>query len=576
MDMSDYVPQEWVDDDGSGTTGTAVTADRMNHIEQGIQDVEGLPGPPGPEGPAGVDGAPGPEGPEGPAGADGAPGPAGADGAAGPKGDPGNPGAAGPKGDPGDPGAAGAAGPAGAAGAPGPEGPEGPPGPSTVVGRYVIEVGAPPAWPDPAAPGTIYVDTVDWANLTHMYVATTDLDGTDHFNSWSSVVEPGTKLNLVKSGNTAIFTRVIVGNRPLVQPSYADIAWLVVWGTTDPALADGDEVQLEVYIAPRVGGVAMPTNVGWSSNWQYIGGDIVVKDGVTWLAFAGSAKGVPPSSESGYWQALPGSYRGAWVATTRYQAGDIVDSGGTLYIGQATSSWVNATAPSADATRWRSLGGGGTAEVAIATGTPSGSEVLWVDTDEPGVSLSDWAKPSLVTSLPSTPYDGQEIYFVASAANGIIWHLRYRAAAVGLYKWEYVGGPPLVDEVVNAAPEPTSSTTYTDLTTPGPVLTVPLAGEYDVELSFVGYHGTAGGSCVMNYDVGGAGVAVAHAATATVGSIGGADLVRAVRTKRRVFTNPTTVLTAKYKTFSGTAQFAGSNNIDGASRHMRLTPVRVG
>lgn len=29
-------------------------------------------------------------------------------------------------------------------------------------------------------------------------------------------------------------------------------------------------------------------------------------------------------------------------------------------------------------------------EVAIATGTPAGTEILWVDTDEPGVDLSDW------------------------------------------------------------------------------------------------------------------------------------------------------------------------------------------
>jgi hypothetical protein len=37
--MADYSPLTWVDDDGSGTVGTAVTAARMNNIEQGIEDA---------------------------------------------------------------------------------------------------------------------------------------------------------------------------------------------------------------------------------------------------------------------------------------------------------------------------------------------------------------------------------------------------------------------------------------------------------------------------------------------------------------------------------------------------------
>lgn len=34
-----YVPETWVDDDGTGTTGTSVTADRMNNIEQGVANA---------------------------------------------------------------------------------------------------------------------------------------------------------------------------------------------------------------------------------------------------------------------------------------------------------------------------------------------------------------------------------------------------------------------------------------------------------------------------------------------------------------------------------------------------------
>src|SRR5699024_293384 len=72
-----YTPFEWADGEEGGTP---ITAERLNHIENGIADIELTPGPEGPEGP------------RGPAGADGE------DGAAGPKGD---------KGDPGEDGAAG-------------------------------------------------------------------------------------------------------------------------------------------------------------------------------------------------------------------------------------------------------------------------------------------------------------------------------------------------------------------------------------------------------------------------------------------------------------------------------------
>ena len=74
-----YDKQVWIDDDGTLTVGTLVTADRMNHIEQGIEDASetaGTPGPqgdPGPPGADGADGAPGPQGDPGPPGEDGSP-----------------------------------------------------------------------------------------------------------------------------------------------------------------------------------------------------------------------------------------------------------------------------------------------------------------------------------------------------------------------------------------------------------------------------------------------------------------------------------------------------------------------
>lgn len=65
-----YEPYQWHDGEGGGTP---ITAERLNHIEQGIADVELTPGPEGPQGPEGPEGPQGPQGPEGPAGADGFP-----------------------------------------------------------------------------------------------------------------------------------------------------------------------------------------------------------------------------------------------------------------------------------------------------------------------------------------------------------------------------------------------------------------------------------------------------------------------------------------------------------------------
>lgn len=97
----------------------------------------------------------------------------------------------------------------------------------------------------------------------------------------------------------------------------------------------------------------------------------------------------------------------------------------------------------------------------------------------------------IVSSLPGSPFDGQEIYFQSAgmATAGTVWHFRYRAGG-GTYKWEYLGGPPLAVEGVggrvDGTEESTTSTTITTLTTAGPAITAPLAGEFDCRLSVYG------------------------------------------------------------------------------------------
>ena len=131
-----------------------------------------------------------------------------------------------------------------------------------------------------------------------------------------------------------------------------------------------------------------------------------------------------------------------------------------------------------DGSAWVAIpGGGGGAGVHVDPVAPSDTEMLWIDTDEwGGVSAA-----GLVTSLPSSPVDGQECYYqnAAMATDGLVWHLRYRSAG-GTYKWEFVGGPALLaaTTVATLSMGRIGTTVYV---ASGSV-TVPLAGEYDTEI----------------------------------------------------------------------------------------------
>ena len=107
-----------------------------------------------------------------------------------------------------------------------------------------------------------------------------------------------------------------------------------------------------------------------------------------------------------------------------------------------------------------------------------GQMVYEKDTDRVLVySGTAWVMPgtsTLVTSLPSSPVDGQIIDYVADSTNGVVWRFRYRSASASAYKWEFIGGGQLDSYV--AAQQSTSSTTTISLS--GPSVTVPFAGDY--------------------------------------------------------------------------------------------------
>jgi hypothetical protein len=103
------------------------------------------------------------------------------------------------------------------------------------------------------------------------------------------------------------------------------------------------------------------------------------------------------------------------------------------------------------------------------------------------------------TTLPASPADGQEAILVDSlTAPTYQWRFRYNAARA-TNKWEFIGGAPASAYVATA--EATSSTSYVALATPGPSITVPRAGIYDVRIGCDIQNVDQTGS-LMSYDLG--------------------------------------------------------------------------
>jgi len=205
------------------------------------------------------------------------------------------------------------------------------------------------------------------------------------------------------------------------------------------------------------------------------------------------------------------------------------------------------------------IGSAGTGAIGAGAGTVG-------DVYPPGfirifTELAQGGNIPLVSSLPSPAYDGQEVYYLADAANGVIWHLRYRAASTSAYKWEFVGGPSLYGYV--AASESRASATNGDLTTLGPDVTPPLAGDYDAEWGARMQSSVAGVfEAYMSIPALGT-EACSHIFAAQFA--GGNGVIKV----RKTITPAGTLLRAKYSTQGGLqASFGG--------RWLEVTPIRVG
>lgn len=170
-----------------------------------------------------------------------------------------------------------------------------------------------------------------------------------------------------------------------------------------------------------------------------------------------------------------------------------------------------------------------------------------------------------VSTLPSSPIDGQEVYYqnAAMATAGVVWRLRYNSASANANKWESVGGTPLLVEI--ATSESTSSLSATDLATVGPSVTAPLAGVYQLAMgASVFIQNLTGASAVRNASFGAAG------AGAGIGGdiAAGASLQTSLSRETLVTLTASQLVKVQYQVTAGTAAFS--------SRWVSILPVRVG
>lgn len=147
------------------------------------------------------------------------------------------------------------------------------------------------------------------------------------------------------------------------------------------------------------------------------------------------------------------------------------------------------------------------------------------------------------TSFPGSPTDGTRYVYAADTTNGIFWHFRYYGASS---YWAFIGGPPLWAEV-NGVNESSASTTYVALTTAGPSVTLPFAGDYDVEIQAELTNTTNGAESWASYDIGGTGAVDADGTRITGDN---AAAVWAVRRKRKTGLSAV-ALTMKYRCSAG-------------------------
>lgn len=165
-------------------------------------------------------------------------------------------------------------------------------------------------------------------------------------------------------------------------------------------------------------------------------------------------------------------------------------------------------------------------------------------------------------SKPSSPTDAQQWVYL-DATNHFCWHFVFQTSDS---YWYFIGGGYLRAEVLTS--ETTTSATYAALSTTGPTVTAPFAGDYEVQIGALISSTANGQRSRMSYDIGGTGAVDADNIQVTqAGGVNNAE-ASAARTRTKTGLSASTALTAKYR---GDATV----NSTFANRFISIQPVRI-
>lgn len=170
----------------------------------------------------------------------------------------------------------------------------------------------------------------------------------------------------------------------------------------------------------------------------------------------------------------------------------------------------------------------------------------------------------VVTALPTSPYEGQtvDLQTAAMANAGIAWRFRYKAG--GSYPWYFIGGGEWMATVETA--QATSSTSYVDLATAGPSITLPLAGVYRIAQAAEIVNNTTGNASIMSFAVGG--TAASDADRLLLIAAVNSDQKTLSRWRKKTVTTANAAIVSKYKAGNALATFI--------SRDLSILPLQVG
>jgi hypothetical protein len=163
---------------------------------------------------------------------------------------------------------------------------------------------------------------------------------------------------------------------------------------------------------------------------------------------------------------------------------------------------------------------------------------------------------------PGSPVDGDIWIATAVDGNGTRWMFQYNAGSASAYKWEFIGGAPVLSAVDGT--ETTTSTSFTDLATVGPSFTAVRAGDYLVNGSAYFYNNAA--FVTLTALKVGAATAMSLSLPLFASTAATQEFLAGARAPR-VTAAANDVIKMQYRVTGGTGTFA--------SRHLDIVPVRI-